>query len=116
MEERFQQLLVWQKAHHFALDVYRTTGQFPRQEQFGLVSQMRRAAMSAPSNIAEGTERSSIKDRRHFHEMARTSLEELKYQCILAKDLGYFSESDAHRLIAQAKEVGKMLRGLDRSL
>ena len=116
MEERFQQLLVWQKAHALALDVYRATGQFPKQEQFGLVSQRSRAAVSVPSNIAEGTERSSVKDRKHFHEMARTLLEELKYQCILAKDIAYFSDNEAQRLLSRAREVGKMLGGFDRSL
>ncbi|MDO8599269.1 MAG: four helix bundle protein [bacterium] len=114
--DKFEQLVVWQKAHALALDVYAISKRFPIEERFGLTSQMRRSVVSVPSNIAEGAERRSLRDRVHFHDMARTSLEELKYQLILSRDLRYVSVEQYERLVAQAREVGKMLRGLDRSL
>lgn len=114
--DAFQKLLVWQKAHALTLRVYQVTKTFPKDEQYGLVSQMRRAAASAPAIIAEGTERTSVRDRKHFHEMARTSLEELKYHIILSHDLQYISAQEAEKLTEEAQEVSKMLRGLDRSL
>lgn len=105
----FRKLLVWQKAHALTLHVYQVTKTFPRDEQYGLVSQMRRAAASAPAIIAEGAERTSVKDRKHFHEMARTSLEELKYHIILSYDLQYMSVQEAKQLTEEAREVSKML-------
>lgn len=114
--DAFRKLLVWQKAHALTLLVYRVTKKFPKDEQYGLVSQMRRAAASVAAIIAEGAERTSVRDRKHFHEMARTSLEELKYHIILAYDLGYISVEEGKQITAQAREIGKMLRGLDRSL
>lgn len=114
--ENFRKLKVWEKAHALTLDVYALTKGFPDHERFGLISQMRRAASSVPTNIAEGADRSSMRDRKHFHEIARTSLEELKYQIILCHDLKYLTTSDGRRLMEAAREIGKMLHGLDRSL
>jgi four helix bundle protein len=86
---RFTQLKVWEKAHHLTLAIYRQTAGFPADERFGLTSQMRRAAVSVPANIAEGFARSTSPDRARFYGMARSSAEELKYYLILGKDLGY---------------------------
>ncbi len=78
----FMDLIVWQKSHQLTLDVYRTTSLFPNSEKFGLVSQMRRAAYSIPSNIVEGHSRKSRKEFLQFLSIAKGSLEELKYSII----------------------------------
>ena len=87
----FQDLLVWQKAHRFVLDVYTLTAAFPKQETYGLSLQMRRAAVSIPANIAEGFRRRSKADKARFifMNMAEGSVEECRYFLILARDLGY---------------------------
>jgi four helix bundle protein len=83
----FQDLLVWQKAHRLVLEVYRPTKTFPRDEQYGLTSQMRRAAVSIPANIAEGFKRKGRADKGRFINTAQASLEETRYYLILARDL-----------------------------
>ena len=85
----FQDLLVWQKAHRFVLDVYTLSAAFPKQETYGLSLQMRRAAISIPANIAEGFGRRSKADQARFMNMAEGSVAECRYFLILAKDLGY---------------------------
>ncbi len=85
-------LIVWQKAHELVLHIYRITKHFPTDEQFGLTSQIRRAAVSVPSNIVEGKARGSNKDYCRFLLMARGSLEEVKYQTLLARDLEYIKD------------------------
>src|SRR5260370_40394871 len=75
--ERFEQLEVWQRAHSLVLNVYRTTSTMPSDQKFGLISQMQRAAVSVPANIAEGFKRRSRADKVHFYNMAQGSLEEL---------------------------------------
>jgi four helix bundle protein len=103
---RFEDLLVWQKAHAMVLAVYRQTRSFPKDEQFGLVSQMRRAAVSVAANIAEGFKRRSRPDKARLMNIAEGSLEELRYYQILAHDLGYRPEPS----LAQAiDEVARML-------
>jgi four helix bundle protein len=94
------------------LEVYRLTSGFPRDEKFGLVSQMRRAAVSVPANIAEGFKKRGSKDKANFYNIAQGSLEELRYYFILARDLGYMRE-----LVAQTSafdEIGRMLHALIR--
>ena len=108
--DRFEQLKAWQEGHKLVLMIYRLTKDFPGEEKFGLVSQMRRAAVSVPANIAAGFKRFGLQDKCRFYNIAEGSLEELKYYLILAKDLAYISSNDA--LIAQAKTVGRPLRGL----
>lgn len=108
--ERFEDLMVWQKAHQLALQIYRVTAQFPADEKFGLVSQMRRAAVSVPANIAEGFKKRSGKDKANFYNIAQGSLEELRYDLILARDLGYATETEP--LAAITEEIGRMLHGL----
>lgn len=109
----FNDLLVWQKAHELVLGVYELTKQFPSEEKFGLVSQIRRAAVSSPANIAEGFVKRSIKDKGNFYNIAQGSLEELKYYLILAEDLGY---AEREKLSQKADEVGRLPNGLASSL
>ena len=114
--EKFKQLNVWRKAHRLVLEVYRVTKKFPDEERFALVSQMRRAAISVPANIAEGAKRNTTKDRKHFHNISDTSLEELKYYFVLSFDLGYITQEEGEKLTEQAREIGKMLSGLNKKL
>src|SRR5487761_1567522 len=93
--ERFEDLEAWRRAHELVLAVYRASGTFPSHERFGLTSQMRRAAVSVPANIAEGFKRRTKKDKVHFYNMAQGSLEELRYYWILARDLKYMSDISA---------------------
>jgi four helix bundle protein len=106
----FQQLGVWQEAHKLVLRVYEATKDFPREEQFGLVAQMRRAAVSIPANIAEGFKRRGIRDKIRFYNISEGSLEELKYFFILSKELGYILSNED--LMAQSETVGRLLNGL----
>jgi len=93
--------------------VYRVTKEFPSHERFGLVSQMRRAAISIPANIAEGFKRRGIQDKLRFYNVSEGSLEELKYYFILSKDLGYVLSNDD--LMTQSETVGRLLNGLIKS-
>ena len=92
------------------LAAYELTKGFPSDERFGLTSQMRRAAVSVPANIAEGFKRRGIQDKLRFYNVAEGSLEEVKYYLILAQDLGYLASGD--ELMAQAETVGRLLSGL----
>ncbi len=109
-------LIVWQKAHELVLKIYEITKDFPKDELFGLTSQMRRASTSIPCNIVEGKARGSSKDFKRFLLIARGSLEELKYQILLSKDLNYIDEEKSNELQNIAKEVGRLLNGLMVSL
>jgi four helix bundle protein len=102
----FQDLLVWQKAHAVTLGVYRMTGTFPKHEMFGLTSQIQRAAVSVPANIAEGFKRKGRADKARFLNIAQASLEECRYYLILARDLGY---SDAESLLSLVDETSRFL-------
>lgn len=114
--EKFKQLKVWQKAHGLVKDIYKITKDYPQEEKFGLVSQMRRAAVGVAANIVEGTKRKTARDRKHFHVIADTSLEELKYYIILSSELNLIKEEKAEKLISDAREVGKMLSGLNKTI
>ena len=109
----FQDLVVWQKAHQFVLTVYPFTANFPKTEVYGLVSQLRRAAVSGPANIAEGFKKKSKLDKARFLNIAQGSLEECRYYLILASDLGY---GDSLALTAQLEEVSKLLESYIRAL
>ena len=102
----FQDLLVWQKAHQFVLSVYNYSDYFPPKEVSGLTSQLRRAAVSIPANIAEGFKKKSRTNKARLMSIAQGSLEECRYYLILAKDLGY---GDNPELMPLLKEVSKML-------
>jgi len=108
----YRDLVVWQRAMDLVEEVYRCTKCFPREEIFGLISQMRRAAVSVPSNIAEGKGRFSQRELTHFLFHARGSLLELQTQISIATRLEYLSGSDATRLDDHAAEVGRLLNGL----
>jgi four helix bundle protein len=112
--ERFEQLEVWQAAHRLVLDVYRITISLPPDQRYGLISQMQRAAVSVPANIAEGFKRRSRPDKVHFYNIAQGSLEELRYYFMLCRDLGYNLEYEL--MARQAEQVGRMLTGLIKSV
>lgn len=114
--EKFRKLKVWHKAHKLVLEIYKITDTFPNSERFGLISQMRRAAISIVANIVEGTKRSTFKDKFHFCVISETSLEELKYYIILSYELGYINENTGKNLMEKSREVGKMLNGLKKFL
>ena len=98
------------------LEVYILTKKFPSDEKFGLVSQMRRSAVSIAANIVEATKRRTNKDRNSFHTIAQGSLEELKYYFILSSELEYINKSQADNLTNLSREIGAMLNGLIKSL
>lgn len=110
--EDFRQLNVWQKAHQLVLDIYKLTAKLPSEEKFGLTSQMRRAVVSIPANIAEGFKKRGKPDKIRFYNIAQGSLEELRYYLILTKDLNYIS--DYTELWNMTEEIGRMLNGLIR--
>lgn len=111
---RFEDLEVWKKAHKLVLNIYSITKDYPAEEKFGLISQMRRAAISIPANIAEGFKKRGIKDKANFYNIAQGSLEELRYYLILSKDLGYYEQVE--NLFDLTETVGRMLYGLIRSI
>jgi four helix bundle protein len=103
----FRKLHVWQKAHQVVLFAYRITTSFPREEAFGLTSQIRRSAASIPANIAEGCGRGGNELSR-FCRIAVGSASELQYHLLLARDLGYLEEQSFERIQTQANEVERM--------
>ena len=112
----FERLDTWQKSIDFADLVYRITRAFPDDERFGLTSQMRRAAVSVSSNIAEGSARFSKADFAHFLEIATGSLFEVVSQSFVSRRQGFLSEADFKILYVAAEEQGRMLSGLRRSV
>lgn len=102
----FRDLVMWQKAHQFVLDIYILTENFPKQEIYGLTSQLRRAAISIPANIAEGFKKSGKRDKMRFLNIAQGSLEECRYFLILSQDLHY---CDAKDISLRLDEMGKMI-------
>lgn len=108
----FRELKVWGKAHQLTLAVYQATTTFPKEELYGLTSQMRRSADSIPTNIAEGCGRGSDDDLRRFLQIAMGSASELEYHLLLANDLGYLVTADCERLSAAVIEVKRMLASL----
>jgi four helix bundle protein len=102
----FQDLIVWQKAHKFVIEAYQFTSVFPKSETYGLASQMRRAAVSIPANIAEGFKRRGKADKARFMNIAEASLEESRYYLILAADLHYGKSEHAMSLL---EEVSRLL-------
>ncbi len=116
MVRGFQDLEVWKKAHRVVLDIYRITIQFPRTEQFGVISQLRRAAYSIPANLAEGSGRRSTKELLHFLALSNGSLEELRYFLLLSRDLRYLPPPEHDRLQSELKSIAEMLEALAKSL
>ena len=114
--ENFDKLLVWQRAHLLVLKIYEVTNSFPKEEIWGLTSQIRRAAVSVPSNIVEGKARGSRKDFKRFLLVARGSLEEVKYQSLLAKELKYMNEEQYEEITVMIEDVGRLLGGMIRKV
>lgn len=112
----FKELKVWQKAHLLVLEIYRITQEFPSEEKFGLISQLRRSATSIATNIVEGNRRKTRKDYLYFLNLADSSLEETKYHLMLSKDLNYIGEEKFDHTFTMCNEIGRMLFGLQRSL
>jgi four helix bundle protein len=109
----FEDLIVWQKAHAFVLNVYKTSRGFPREETYGLTAQLRRAAVSVPANIAEGFKRRGRSDKARMMNVAEGSLEEARYYLRLASDLGY---APSAKVSEDAAEVGRLLGSYVRTL
>lgn len=116
MGKSYRDLVAWQKAMDLVAATYRITAQFPRDEIYGLTSQLRRAAVSIPSNIAEGQGRYGTAEFRHFLRQANGSLMELETQLLIAERLDYITSDEASKLLNHTAEVGKILHGLIASL
>lgn len=112
----FKELLVWQKSIDFVTEIYRITETFPKTEVYGLISQIRRVAVSIPSNIAEGNSRRSKPDYLQFLKISRGSCAEVETQLVISKNLGFFNEDDYLQLNQEIIEISKMLNGLISSL
>jgi len=110
--QSFRDLKVWQRSHALVLAVYRLTEAFPSQERFGVVSQLRRAAVSVPTNIAEGSKRRTPQDYARFLNLAETSLAETEYLLTLCRDLGYLAGEVTEPLLLEASEISRMLYAL----
>jgi four helix bundle protein len=108
----FRQLKVWEKSHQLALTVYKATKGFPKEELYGLTSQIRRSSMSIPTNIAEGCGRFTDADFARFLQMAMGSASETEYQLILARDLDFLPKDSYEKLHTEVEEVKRMLASL----
>jgi four helix bundle protein len=116
MASSFKDLRVWQEAMKFAVDVYKATAQFPRHDLYGLSQQLRRAAVSVPSNITEGKGHRSDREFGNFLLHARKSLLEVQTQVMIALELQYISREDGSRLLASSDAIGRSLNGLINSM
>ncbi|MEO6454474.1 MAG: four helix bundle protein [Ginsengibacter sp.] len=112
----FQELSIWQRSHALTLKIYRSTQAFPKEEVYGLTSQMRRSSASIPTNIAEGCGRNSNPEMRRFLIIATGSSSELEYQLILSKDLQYLSEISSKELQNELIEIRKMIYSFIKNL
>lgn len=112
----YRDLVVWQKAMDLVIEAYRLTARFPKEEMYGLVRQMREAAVSIPSNVAEGQGRKSTREFRHHLSISAGSLQELETQLLVAGRLSYASKDDVEHLMSMSSEVGRLLHGLYNSL
>ena len=111
-----EKLDVWQKAIEFVVSVYKMTDSFPRDERFGLISQIRRAAVSVPANIAEGAARRSAKEFRYFLSNAQGSVSELATELLIARKLGYVNQETFDVRNDELTSIGRMILGLARSV
>jgi four helix bundle protein len=112
----YKDLEVWQLSIALVVEVYRGTASFPREEMFGLTSQLRRAAVSVASNIAEGKGRFSDRELAQFLGIARGSIFEIETQIVIARKLGFLAENEASKLSNRCAEVGRLLNGLIRAV
>ncbi|MDQ3172867.1 MAG: four helix bundle protein [Acidobacteriota bacterium] len=111
-----EKLQTWIESVDLVLNIYKATEKFPKEEKFGLTSQIRRAAVSIPTNIAEGAARNSSKEFAHFVSIAQGSASELETELIIAYRLGYLSETLFSKLLADLEQIGRMITGLTRRL
>ncbi len=112
----FQDLVVWQKARQFVLEIYSLTKNFPKEELYALTNQIRRASVSIAANIAEGFSKKTLPNKINFLSHSKGSLEEVKYYLILAKDLNYISLNDFEKLRQDTEEVSKLINGYAKSI
>jgi four helix bundle protein len=112
----YKKLTVWEKSYNFGIHLYTVTKTFPKEEVYGLTSQIRRAALSIPSNIAEGSRRSTEKDFRSFLYIAYGSGAELEVQILFSKDLGYIAKETCDSLLVELSEIMRMLNALIQKL
>jgi len=112
----FYELNAWKKAHEFVLEIYKITKKFPKEELYGITSQLRRAASSIGANIAEGFSRYHYNDKIKFYHNARGSLSETQNFLFLAKDLSFLIEKEFKYLFGFSEEVNKLINGLIRSI
>ena len=112
----YRELIAWQKSMALVRAVYALSREFPRDERFGLTSQIRRAAVSVPSNVAEGQGRDSTKEFMHHLSIAYGSLMEVKTQVLIGQDLGYLEKETVSTFLQESAETGRIINGLMRSL
>lgn len=115
IKKPYHDIVAWQKAHEFVLLVYKVTESFPSHEKFGLISQLRRAALSVPTNIVEGSMRGSDKDNVRFLIIAKASLGESEYLLELSHELGYLSDTQYNELEELRRNTGAILHGFLKS-
>lgn len=116
MNRNYRDLIVWQKAMDLVVECYRLSREFPKYETYSLANQLQRAAISIPSNIAEGNEREGAKEFLHFLSIARGSLAEVETQLEIASRLGYIEPTTLSILLRNTDEIGKMIHGLQKTL
>ena len=114
--KNFYDLDAWKKSHELVLKIYKITNDFPKEEKYGIISQLRRAASSISANIAEGFSRYHFKDKIRFYYQARGSLTEVQNFLILSRDLNYISREDFEDLGKKTKDIAKLINGLIRSI
>jgi four helix bundle protein len=112
MIKSYKDLIVWQRGMNVVEDVYRITAKLPTSEQWGLIAQMRRSAVSVPSNIAEGYGRQATGEYRHHLSIGRASLLELETQVLLCQRLGYFLQDESKPILIEIDDISKMLASL----
>lgn len=112
----FTDLIVWQEGHALVLNIYAETKNFPREEIFGITNQLRRAVVSVTSNIAEGFNRKTEKDKLHFYTMAIGSVAEAQNQLLIVRDVGYLDQEKFSKLADQTITIHKLLTGLMKSI
>lgn len=108
--QTYQDLQVWKEAHALVLVVYRLTEKLPKYELYGLISQLRRAALSVAANVVEGFHRRTVVESLRFYNISDASLEEVRYELLVSHDLGYCSKEEYDALIERVERVSKMLR------
>ena len=112
--KNFTDLNAYKEAHKLVLIIYKVTNKFPKEERYGLIDQMHRAAISTTSNIAEGFSRNTIKDKCQFYTLAQGSLTELQSQLLISRDLSYLTKEDFNQIANQTVIVNKLINGLKR--